>query len=60
MKDLKILDLELREYKAANNAEIQRLLNRIVVLEQKLRELEPYKWSYLNKRKGEKWAKFIA
>ena len=54
MKDLKILDLELREYKAANNAEIQRLLNRIVVLEQKLRELDPYKWSYLNKRKGEK------
>ena len=53
MKDLKILDLELREYKAANNAEIQRLLNRIVVLEQKVRELEPYKWSYLNKRKGE-------
>lgn len=60
MKDLRILDLELREYKAANNAEIQRLLNRIVVLEQKLRELEPYKWSYLNKRKEEKWAKFIA
>lgn len=54
MKDIKTLDLELREYKAANNAEIQRLLNRIVVLEQKVRELEPYKWSYLNKRKGEK------
>ena len=54
MKDLKILDLELREYKAANNAEIQRLLNRIVILEKKVRELEPYKRSYLNKRKGEK------
>ena len=54
MKDLKILDLELREYKAANNAEIQRLLNRIVILEKKVRELEPNKWSYLNKRKGEK------
>ena len=53
MKDLRILDLELREYKAANNAEIQRLLNRIVVLEQKVRELEPYKWSYLNKERRE-------
>ena len=54
IKTLDLLDLALREYKAANNAEIQRLLNRIVVLEQKVRELEPYKWNYLNKRKEEK------
>ena len=54
MKDLKILDLELREYKAANNAEIQRLIKQIIIKKKKVRELEPYKWSYLNKRKGEK------